>query len=106
MRKLKRAAKALVAPSLFLALTGYCAWQVTQGDRGLKAYAVRLEQARAARVELARVEAERELWERKVASLRLNRLDPDVLEERARAMLNVVDPNDIVVPYAQGRRLF
>lgn len=106
MRKLKRAGRALVAPLLFLSLTGYFSWQVTQGDRGLRAYAVRTEQARIARAELARIEAERDLWERKVASLRLTRLDPDVLEERARAMLNVVDPADIVVPYAQGKRLF
>lgn len=106
MRKLKRAIRAMVAPTLFLALTAYFGWQVTQGDRGLHAYARRQEQARVLRAELARVEAERDMWERRVSSLRVTRLDPDVLDERARAVLNLADPADLVVHYGQGKRLF
>ena len=34
------------------------------------------------------------------------RIDPDALDERARAMLNVADPADLVLPYGPGRRLF
>jgi hypothetical protein len=38
--------------------------------------------------------------------LRTQRLDPDTLDERARAMLNLADPNDVVVMYGSGKRLF
>ena len=56
--------------------------------------------------ELLRVTTERDMWERRVAGLRDRRLDPDTLDERARVMLNVADPSDIVMPYGAGKRLF
>jgi cell division protein FtsB len=46
------------------------------------------------------------MWERRVAGLRNTRLDPDTLDERARAMLNLADPSDVVVMYPQGKKLF
>jgi len=35
--------------------------------------------------------------ERRVAQLTSSSLDPDLLDERARAMLNFSDPNDVVI---------
>ncbi len=35
-----------------------------------------------------------------------DRLDRDQLDERARQLLNLVDKNEIVVPYESDRRLF
>ena len=96
---LKRQLLAAIAPAIFMALVGYFGWNATQGDRGLKAYAMRQEQ-------LTSVQAERDTWERRVTGLRTQRLDPDTLDERARAMLNVADPNDIVMPYGANKRLF
>ena len=46
---------------------------------------------------LAQVKAERALWERRVALLRSDRLDPDMLDERARALLGYVDPRDLTL---------
>ena len=103
---LKRLLLATVAPAIFAALVGYFGWNATQGERGLKAYAMRQEQLTSAQAELARVQAERDAWERRVTGLRTQRLDPDTLDERARAMLNVADPADIVVPYGPNKRLF
>ncbi len=91
---------------LFLSLVGYFGWNATQGDRGLQAFALRQEQLAQVQGELSRAIAERELWERRVGGLRTQRLDPDTLDERARAMLNVADPADLVVPYGPGRRVF
>jgi cell division protein FtsB len=45
----------------------------------------------------ARVKAERERWERRVALLKSDRIDPDMLDERARELLNYVDPHDITI---------
>jgi cell division protein FtsB len=106
IRTLKRSLRLVIAPSLFLSVTAYFAWSVTQGDRGSYAYAQAQERLVQAKAELARTEGERDIWERRVAGLRNSRLDPDTLDERARAMLNVANPGDIVVPYGPGKRLF
>lgn len=105
-RALSTALKAVTAPGIFLGLVAYCLWSATQGDRGLQAYAVREAQAKALNAELLRVQGEQAAWERRVAELNPQHLDPDMLDERARAMNNMVDPADIVVQYAQGKRLF
>ena len=103
---LRRQAKAVVAPTVFLGLTGYFGGNATQGARGSQAYAVRQDQLRMVEAELLRTTMERDMWERRVAGLRDQRLDPDTLDERARAMLNVADPSDVVMPYGAGKRLF
>ena len=105
-RALKRRARAAVPPLVFLLLVGYFLWEATQGDHGLHALAQRQQDLKAAQAELARAEADLAAWDRRVAALRTSRLDPDALEERARAMLNFSDPSDIIVPYGSGQRLF
>jgi cell division protein FtsB len=102
----KRKLRAAVPPLIFIGLTAYFAWNATSGDRGLKAYAARQEMLRMAQADLARDEAERDAWDRRLAGLRNAHLDRDTLDERARAMLNLTDPADIVVPYPAKDRLF
>ena len=106
IRAVRQMAKAAVPPIVFLSLVGYFGWNATQGDRGLQAYALRQEQLKQVQAELDRVTQDRDAWERRVMGLREQRLDPDTLDERARAMLNVADPSDIVIPYGTGKRLF
>ena len=105
-RRIKNGIRALVAPTLFLTLVAYFGWNATQGDRGLQSYALRQQQLRSVQADLAKADQERELLERRVSGLRTQRLDPDTLDERARAMLNVAEPNDVVVMYGPGKRLF
>ena len=40
--------------------------------------------------------AERDLWERRVKLLRSERVDPDMLDERARFQLDYVNPRDLI----------
>jgi cell division protein FtsB len=105
-RDLKRRANAAIAPLVFLAITGYFGWSATQGNHGLVAFAQRQELLREADAEHAAAQADRDNWERRVAGLRANHLDPDTLDERARAMLNLADPHDVIVPYAAKDRVF
>ena len=105
-REIRRRAKLAVPPLIFLSVVAYFVWNATQGDRGLRAYASRLEDLKAAQADLARAEGDLAIWERRVAGLRPNHLDPDALDERSRAMLNLSDPADVVVPYGQGKRLY
>ena len=105
-RAIKHGLRAAVAPTVFLSLVGYFGWQATQGERGLQSYAMRQEQLRLVQGDLQRTTQDRESWERRVAGLKTQRLDPDTLDERARSMLNVADPADVVVPYGPGKKLF
>ena len=65
----RRLCRAAVAPSVFLALVGYFCWNATQGDRGLRTFAMRQDQLKTVQAELGRVTQERETWERRVAGL-------------------------------------
>ncbi len=105
-REIKRRVGSAAPPLVFLFLTGYFAWNATQGDHGLQAYAQRETMLRTAQAEFTAADAARETWERRVAGLRTSRLDSDTLDERARAMLNLADPADIVLPYGRGKKLF
>ena len=105
-RELKKRAKAAVPPLMLLAVAGYFGWNATQGDHGLQSYARQHEQLRLAQGELDHVNTEVEMWERRVTGLRNTRLDPDTLDERARAMLNLAQPTEVVVMYGQGKKLF
>jgi cell division protein FtsB len=105
-RALKRRARAAVPPLIFLSLVAYFLWSATQGERGLRASLQRQQDLAAARAELVRAEGDLAAWERRVASLRTSRLDRDALDERSRAMLNLSDPGDIVVPYGNGEKLY
>ena len=105
-REIKRRCKAAIPPLTFLAITGYFAWSAAHGDHGLKAYAQRQAQLQDAQTDQLKAQADLDVWERRVASLRTNRLDPDALDERARVTLNLADPADVVVMYGQGKKLY
>jgi cell division protein FtsB len=76
---------------------GYFAVNAFTGNHGLRAQADLDAQMASMQQELAQVKAERAIWERRVALLRADRLDPDMLDERARALLGYVDPRDLTL---------
>ena len=49
---------------------------------------------------------ERDGWETRVYGLRPHHLNPDTLDERARAMLNLADPSDVIVKLGPQDKLF
>lgn len=51
--------------------------------------------------EVAKAKAERMNWEKQIALLRSDKLDPDILDERARAQLEFVHPRDLVLRVQQ-----
>ncbi|MBI3710032.1 MAG: septum formation initiator family protein [Proteobacteria bacterium] len=50
-----------------------------------------------AQAQLDEVTAERRALERRVALLRPDNLDPDLLDERARLVLNLARPDEVVI---------
>lgn len=105
-RELKRRARILTAPFIFLAITIYFGWNAIQGDRGLMAYAQRQELLRQVLDEQKAARAERDAWQIRVGGLRTNHLNPDTLDERARSMLNLADPSEVIVKLAPKDKLY
>ncbi len=96
-RQIRRQAKYIIGPVIGLSLSGYFAYHMVEGDRGLGAW-IRLTQLiREAKAQQAQVHAEREAAEQRVSQLRPEHLDPDRLDEEARSTLNLVGPNEIVI---------
>ena len=96
----------MIAPAIFLSITAYFGWNATQGDRGLVAYAQRQELLRQVVADHTAAKAERDSWEIRVSGLRARHLDPDTLDERARAMLNLSNPNEVIVKLSAQDKLF
>jgi cell division protein FtsB len=76
---------------------GYFAANAFTGNHGLRAQIDLDQQMIAMQQELAEAKAEHRLWDRRVALLRSDRIDPDMLDERARALLGMADPRDLTL---------
>jgi len=83
-----------VVAALFI---GYFGVNAYTGKNGIKAREGLDRQIADLAGELERVKAERVRWERRVALLKSDRIDPDMLDERARQLLNYADPRDVTV---------
>jgi cell division protein FtsB len=83
---------------VFLSLVAYFTWNSMRGDLGLHAYERRKADLVAANADLSAAQAERDVWQNKVSAMQPAHLDTDALDERARQMLNLSAPSDIVVP--------
>jgi cell division protein FtsB len=83
-----------VVAALFI---GYFAFNAYTGKNGINARQGIDQQILDLAGELDRVKAERARWQRRVALLKSDRIDPDMLDERARQLLNFTDPRDVTV---------
>ena len=76
---------------------GYFAVNAFTGNHGLRAQQDLEQQLTAMKGDLMQLKAERAVWERRVSLLRADRIDPDMLDERARALIGYVDPRDLTL---------
>jgi cell division protein FtsB len=76
---------------------GYFGVNAYTGKNGINARQELDQQIAELAGEVERVKAERARWERRVALLRADRIDPDMLDERARQLLNYLDPYEVTI---------
>ena len=85
----------------FYALAGtgilYFLSEAQTGNRGTETNKALQAQIDMLNADLAALEAEKAVYDHRNHLLSLNALDPDLLDERARASLNRVHPNDVVI---------
>jgi cell division protein FtsB len=79
------------------AAASYFMHHAYHGDRGLHAKASYKIKIAELDKEIGKLRSEKAEWERRVALMRAASLDRDLLDERARTLLNVVHKNDVVV---------
>jgi len=96
-RRLRSFLNALALYVMVALLIGYFGVNAYTGNRGLKAQQSLESQMADLSRELAGLKAERARWERRVKLLKSDQIDPDMLDERARALLDYVHPNDVTL---------
>ncbi len=97
LRDLRNRARHVALPVIGTAIFAYFAYHAVQGERGLLTWLRLNQQVREAEQMLSVVFAERTTLERRVVLLSPGTLDPDMLEERARVMLNLAHSDDLVI---------
>ncbi len=95
--ELKRRARHVVGPLLGIVVVGYFAYHTVHGDRGFLAWMQMKDRVDDAERRLMALQRERDTWERRVHLLNPASLDPDMLDERVRAMLGYAQAGDLVV---------
>jgi cell division protein FtsB len=96
-KRFRTVLNALALYSIAALVIGYFGVNAYSGNRGLRAKQDLDQQIAQLSGELAGLKAERGTWERRVSLLRADSIDPDMLDERARATLNLVGPHEIVI---------
>lgn len=80
-----------------LGLLAFLGWHAQEGPRGF-AYNEKLTaQSQKLSEELAAIQKQRSDFETRVALLRPESVDPDMLDEMARSTLDVAGPHDLIV---------
>jgi cell division protein FtsB len=96
-RFIRKQAQAVVWPILLLTLSAYFAYNMVEGDRGLLAWLHSSHQLEMVQAQADTVRTQKETLEHRVFLLQDNHLGPDLLDEQARAALNLAGPHQIVI---------
>lgn len=97
LNEIRRRARHVVGPFLGLTAVVYFAYHTVQGDRGLMAWWRLNQEIKQAEESLALLEETRDNLDHRASLLRPDHLDPDMLEERARLMLNLGRDDEVIV---------
>ena len=89
--------RSLLFPLCACALGGYFVYSLQTGDHGLEARDSLAKRKAVLEGELAGLKEVRQRLERDVSLLRPESIDPDMLDERARVLLNFSRKDDIVI---------
>lgn len=98
-RGVARAIGAIAPACIAIALCGAALWDTENGSRGLRAQDAKRQEVAMAQARLAELRQQVARIEHRVNSLRGEALDLDLLDERARALLNQFGRDELVVPY-------
>ena len=87
----------IIGPLIALLLMIYFGYHIVQGERGLFSWMRLRQKVTESEQHLAQIQSEKETLERRVHLLRPDSVDQDMLEERAREVLNLGHPDEVVI---------
>ena len=96
-RRFRAVVVPLAAYAVAAGIVGYFLHNAKIGSRGLAAKQILKIQIYDANQELDAARAESREWDRRLALLRADQIDRDLLEERGRILLGRVHKNDVVI---------
>ena len=99
---LQRSTKGLGFPLIVMALMLYFGYFAIYGNHGLVAWIRLTHEIELKQADLDRIRSERAALEHRVRLLRPESVDPDLLEEQARARLGLSGPDEVVI--LKGKR--
>jgi cell division protein FtsB len=100
-RRVRTVLNALALYTIAVLLIGYFGVNAYTGNHGLRARQELDAEIAQLTAELAALRADRANWERRVALLEPLNIDRDMLDERARALLNYADPRELTLQVKQ-----
>jgi cell division protein FtsB len=95
--ELRLRARYIIGPVLGIFAVGYFAFHAIRGERGIISLRLLSLQVELAQLEYSKLKFQRKELEHRVSLLHPDSLDPDMLDERARVMLNYGLKDDIVI---------
>src|SRR2546430_6136589 len=96
VQEIRKRAGLIAGPVLGVSLICYFGYHLVQGERGLLAWMRLTQEIKVAKAQLADLDGTRAALEGRVSLMRPEHLDRDMLDERARATLNLAAPHEIV----------
>ncbi|WP_298282291.1 septum formation initiator family protein [Acidocella sp.] len=103
LRSFKTHFHSSLPPAIFLAITYYFGWNAVHGKSGLEAQATQRQELAQAQAQYNATDSLRQQWATKISDLSAQSIQRDMLEEQARAVLNLADPNDLVIDLAPSK---
>ena len=101
-REIRSRLRDVIGPVLGIAAVFYFAYHVVEGDRGLVSWWQVKQEITTAAAIAEDVSFERQKIEHRVQLLQSSTIDPDLLDERARIMLNYGRSDEIVILTGMG----
>lgn len=95
--EIRSRARHIAGPVLSICAAGYFAYHAIHGKRGFIALRQLSHHLEIARVEHSKIKYQRMLLEHRVSLLHPDSIDPDMLDERARLMMNLGLKDDLII---------
>lgn len=100
--ELRRRGRHVIGPTFGALMVGYFLFHAVQGDRGILAWAELKQEVAEAEQTLDRLTRARRKLDSRVKLLEAPNLDRDLLDERARIVSGLANPDEIVIYDSQS----
>ena len=95
--RMKEFVRLIITPVMGALIIGYFVYHSLKGEHGLSAYLNLVTEISKAESVLAQRTQERIILEQRTKLLSPNNLDLDILDERVRIVLNLVEANELII---------